>query len=152
MTDGDEIRLGNALLLVTVTDAKPATVPDARPEPADAPHTLLAAAEAGETDLTEIRGYQLLQELGRGGQGVVHLARREKTGELLALKTLLAHGSVSRAVREGFLREFACTRALRHRNWSPSTVAACTAARSTSPASSAVGAVSPTGSSGPAAD
>ncbi|MFF1911849.1 protein kinase [Streptomyces sp. NPDC058239] len=116
LTDGDEIRLGNALLLVTVTDAKPATVPDARQDPADALHTLLAAAEAGESDLTAIRGYQLLQELGRGGQGVVHLARREETGELLALKTLLAHGSVSRAARDGFLREFACTRALRHRN------------------------------------
>ncbi|MFJ1546067.1 protein kinase [Streptomyces sp. NPDC088246] len=116
LTDGDEIRLGNALLLVTVTDPKPATVPDARQDPADALHTLLAAAEAGETGLTAIRGYQLLQELGRGGQGVVHLARREETGELLALKTLSAHGSVSRAARDGFLREFDCTRALRHRN------------------------------------
>ncbi|MFD3621069.1 protein kinase [Streptomyces sp. NPDC058676] len=116
LADGDELRIGTAVLLVTVTDAEPAPVPDVRHDPSDAPHTLLAAADAGEPALTGIRGYRLLQELGRGGQGVVHLARREGTGELLALKTLSAHGPVSRPARDGFLREFACTRALQHRN------------------------------------
>ncbi|MFE4328870.1 protein kinase [Streptomyces sp. NPDC056831] len=116
LTDGDEIRLGNALLLVTVTDTRPATVrcpPGPRRRPAHA-----AGRRGGGRNRPhrDPRGYQLLQELGRGGQGVVHLARREETGELLALKTLSAHGSVSRAARDGFLREFDCTRALRHRN------------------------------------
>jgi serine/threonine protein kinase len=124
LADGDEIRLGGAVLRVAVTGAAPADGPDpardtasARGEDAvRATHTLMAAAEAGDPALAPIRGYRVLQELGRGGQGVVHLVRREETGELLALKTLLARGWVSGPARDGFLREFACTQALRHRN------------------------------------
>ncbi|MEV5146208.1 protein kinase [Streptomyces sp. NPDC052727] len=114
LADGDEIRVGGAVLRVSVQAEEPSTEhADAR-DPVDATHTLLDAAEAGEPELTGIRGYRLLQELGRGGQGVVHLARNEETGELLALKTLLAHRAVDPSARDGFLREFACTRALRH--------------------------------------
>ncbi|MFE4663466.1 protein kinase [Streptomyces sp. NPDC056716] len=122
LADGDEIRVGDTFLRVTVTirdtdtgtGAVTVTAPGA--DPAAAPHTLLAAAEAGDPGLTGIRGYQLLQELGRGGQGVVHLAREEETGELLALKTLVAPVEVSSSARAEFLREFAITQALRHRN------------------------------------
>ncbi|MET8826976.1 FHA domain-containing serine/threonine-protein kinase [Streptomyces sp. NPDC004610] len=118
--DGDEIRVGDTVLRISVTDPAPgveaSTWADTRQDPVGAAHTLLAAAEAGHTDLTAIRGYELLQELGRGGQGVVHLARREGTGELVALKTLEVPGPVGAAARDEFLREFAVTRALRHRN------------------------------------
>ncbi|MGW2101463.1 protein kinase domain-containing protein [Streptomyces olivaceoviridis] len=114
LADGDEIRVGGAVLRVSVQAGEPSPAhADAR-DPVDALHTLLDAAEAGEPGLAGIRGYRLLQELGRGGQGVVHLVRNEETGELLALKTLPAHRAVDPAARDGFLREFACTRALRH--------------------------------------
>ncbi|MFF2120914.1 protein kinase [Kitasatospora sp. NPDC058184] len=122
LSDGDEIRVGRAVLRVAVHAAEPMAGdpgPDAdarTPDPVEALHVLLDAAGAGAPELTGIRGYQVLQELGRGGQGVVHLARHEETGELLALKTLSAHGAVDPSAREGFLREFACTRALRHPN------------------------------------
>jgi serine/threonine protein kinase len=117
LADGDEIGVGGAVLRVSVQAAvRPAIgLAEAR-DPVDAVQALMAAAEAGTPDVAGIRGYRLLQELGRGGQGVVHLARDEKTGELLALKTLLAHGTVDPAARDGFLREFTCTRALRHPN------------------------------------
>lgn len=114
LADGDEIRVGGAVLRVSVRAEGPSTAHADERDPVDALHTLLDAADAGEPELTGIRGYRLLQELGRGGQGVVHLARNEATGELLALKTLLAHHAVDPSARDGFLREFACTRALRH--------------------------------------
>ncbi|MBG7697881.1 protein kinase [Streptomyces sp. MC1] len=114
LADGDEIRVGGAVLRVSVRAEGPAASHADERDPVDALHTLLDAADAGEPELTGIRGYRLLQELGRGGQGVVHLARNEETGELLALKTLLAHHAVDPSARDGFLREFACTRALRH--------------------------------------
>ncbi|MFS4093916.1 protein kinase domain-containing protein [Streptomyces sp. AF1A] len=116
LADGDEIRVGDAVLRVAVQTEEPSTTPADARDPIDALHTLLAAAEAGDPELTGIRGYRLLQELGRGGQGVVYLARKEETGELLALKTLLAHRTVDPSARDGFLREFSCTRALRHPN------------------------------------
>lgn len=142
LADGDEIRLGGAVLRVSVTGGRArgetgtlgetgtreeaggrsgtrdGTRDGGRPgdDAAEAAHTLMAAARDGDPALAPIHGCRLLQELGRGGQGVVHLLRREETGELLALKTLVAHGPVGAPARDGFLREFACTRALRHRN------------------------------------
>ncbi|TDO37475.1 protein kinase domain-containing protein [Paractinoplanes brasiliensis] len=74
--DGDELRLGDAYVLVRVA----------------------------------IGGLALLRELGRGAQGVVHLAR-EPGGELVAVKTLTAPGAT-----ELFRRELDCTAALRHPN------------------------------------
>jgi len=115
LSDGDEIRVGGAVLRVSVRAAEQPAPADGEPrDPVDAVHALMAAAEAGAPDAAGIRGYRLLQELGRGGQGVVHLARNEESGELVALKTLLAHRAVDPSARDGFLREFACTRALRH--------------------------------------
>jgi hypothetical protein len=124
LVDGDEIWCGGAVLHVSIagTAADEATVgavdgpPDDGRDSAAAVRKLLAAAEAGEPSLVELRGHRLLGELGRGGQGVVHLARYEPTGELRAVKILVADGVLDAASRAGFLREFACTRALRHRN------------------------------------
>jgi hypothetical protein len=140
LADGDEVRLGGAVLRVSVTGGRPRGQTGARTggeartaertdpligtrtggrtgdDAEEAAHALMAAARGGDPALAPLHGCRLLQELGRGGQGVVHLLRREESGELLALKTLVAHGPASDSARDGFLREFACTRALRHRN------------------------------------
>ncbi|WP_307872646.1 FHA domain-containing serine/threonine-protein kinase [Paractinoplanes ovalisporus] len=55
-------------------------------------------------------GLTVLRELGRGAQGVVHLAR-ETDGRLVAVKTLTAPGATAL-----FRRELDCTAALRHPN------------------------------------
>ncbi|MER5702846.1 FHA domain-containing serine/threonine-protein kinase [Micromonospora sp. NPDC002296] len=112
---GDEIRVGRARLRITVADDRPATVAaPAGADPGDALPALLAAAAASAPDLSDFRDHRVLHELGRGGQSVVYLARHEPSGRLVALKTLLADRAVDPAARDGFLREFACVRALRH--------------------------------------
>jgi hypothetical protein len=77
---------------------------------------LLRRAGGAGPDLAAIRGYAVVRELGRGGQGVVYLAEHEASGRLMALKMLLAEVAVEERARNGFLREIESTRALRHPN------------------------------------
>ncbi|WP_236050523.1 serine/threonine-protein kinase [Nonomuraea cypriaca] len=74
-------------------------------------------SRAGEDEaLADLRRYEVVGELGRGGQGVVHLARCRDTGEMVALKVLLAQVAVEPHARTAFLREIAANRVLRHPN------------------------------------
>ena len=63
------------------------------------------------------RGYNLIARLGRGGMGVVDLARDEE-GNKVALKRLTLHGSASEIARsrERLLREADVLRKLHHPN------------------------------------
>lgn len=63
---------------------------------------------------TRLGSYELLEELGRGGQGVVYQARQPGTDRIIAIKrvTAAAHGSTS--FRARFEREVRATSALNH--------------------------------------
>lgn len=63
-----------------------------------------------------LRGYELVRQIGRGGQGVVYLVRHRGSGEQSALKVLLPDVAVEPWARDGFLREMDSVRRLRHRN------------------------------------
>ncbi|MFF5157796.1 protein kinase [Streptomyces sp. NPDC000348] len=91
LADGDVVRVGGTELLVSVT----------------AP---------GDDAPFDVHDYALLRELGRGGQGVVHLARHRSTGELVAVKLLSAEVAAEPEAGRQFLREIENTRALRHPN------------------------------------
>jgi serine/threonine-protein kinase len=52
-----------------------------------------------------IAGYQLIRELGRGGMGVVSLARRTADGLLVALKTIIPAEGITDVEIQRFLRE-----------------------------------------------
>jgi hypothetical protein len=61
-----------------------------------------------------IAGYQVLQELGRGGMGAVYLVRQDQTGERFALKVLLPQAAADERSSAQFLHEMETTRALQH--------------------------------------
>jgi hypothetical protein len=61
-----------------------------------------------------IAGYDILQELGRGGMGVVYLAVQRATKRRVALKVLLHGGYASDQQRRRFEREVDLAASLRH--------------------------------------
>lgn len=58
-----------------------------------------------------IPGYELLEELDRGGMAVVHKARHIKLNRIIALKTMLRADAISRA---RFLAEAEAVAAIQH--------------------------------------
>src|SRR5262245_58371623 len=65
---------------------------------------------------TVAAGYELLEELGRGGMGVVFKARQVSLKRLVALKMVRAGGFQSPESRERFLAEAAVVARLHHPN------------------------------------
>ncbi|MCC7133489.1 MAG: serine/threonine-protein kinase [Gemmatimonadales bacterium] len=63
--------------------------------------------------------YELIRELGRGGMGIVHLARDLKLDRLVALKVLPPAGAANDGLRDRFLREARTAAQLSHPNIVP---------------------------------
>ena len=63
-----------------------------------------------------IPGYDTIRILGRGGMGSVMLARDQKTGRAVAIKTLLPEFAVSDKAMQRFMREIDVAAALKHSN------------------------------------
>ncbi|MGC5660820.1 protein kinase domain-containing protein [Micromonospora sp. WMMD723] len=116
LSAGDEVRIGRATVRVTLSDDGTRAAAATGPDRGRALPTLAAAAALGAPGLDGFADHLVLRELGRGGHGVVYLARHEPSGRLVALKTLLADRAVDPAARDAFRREIACTRGLRHPN------------------------------------
>jgi serine/threonine-protein kinase len=132
--DGDVIKAGLTDLVVVLAlpapagptaTASPASIAATRCFPAaDAlPATATETAPPLPTDvaprplapvLRRVAGYEILRQLGRGGMGVVYLARRQDDRSLVALKTIAPAAAVQRHQTERFLREARILRELRH--------------------------------------
>lgn len=63
-----------------------------------------------------LRHYRIIRELGRGGQGLVLLARDEELRRLVALKTLTVVAAVTPGALQRFQNEGRAVAALRHPN------------------------------------
>src|SRR3954467_7727646 len=68
---------------------------------------------AGFEPGARIRHYEILRELGRGGMGVVYLARDTRLGRRVAIKVLLTRSS---GLTGAFLREARATASCNHDN------------------------------------
>jgi pSer/pThr/pTyr-binding forkhead associated (FHA) protein len=63
-----------------------------------------------------VPGYDMVRVLGRGGMGCVMLARDQKTGRAVAIKTLLPEYAATDKAMKRFLREIDVAAALKHQH------------------------------------
>lgn len=73
------------------------------------------AKRNGET-VPAIKGYEILRQIGVGGNGAVYQARRKKDAALVAVKVMLAKVAVSEHARKKFQHEMEILKSLRHSN------------------------------------
>lgn len=72
--------------------------------------------EPSDFGLKELSEYKFLRELGRGGMGVVYLARHELTGRLEVLKVLNERLTAMREARKRFEQEVRCIAMMDHKS------------------------------------
>jgi eukaryotic-like serine/threonine-protein kinase len=142
LTSGDRVQGGQTVLEVEVQSEQPVTV-NGMDAPTLTRPTLIPVdcANCGRREQTEashvnekmsfvcedcreelkrqpqpVPGYQMIKLLGRGGMGCVMLARDEKTGQSVAIKSLLPEVAVTEVSLRRFMREIQVAAALDHPN------------------------------------
>lgn len=68
---------------------------------------------------TKLGEFEIIRELGRGGMGIVYLARQPTLGRMVALKIIPQAAGLSEVTRSRFLREAAALASLSHPNIVP---------------------------------
>ena len=103
----------------TPSPPRPPAYPDQIPRVSDAGPTVAQAATDGifpPLAAPLIPGYQVLEEIGRGGMGVVYKARQEKANRLVAIKMILARKSASLEQQVRFQIEVEAVARFQHPN------------------------------------
>ncbi len=90
---------------------------ECRENPRQIMHLLIDKANREElADLGSLKGYRLLDVIGSGGQGFVHLAEKIETGERVAIKMMLPQCVLNRRAQEKFVTEASNMLAFNHPN------------------------------------
>jgi len=144
LNNGDRIQCGETILVVEVTTADSNDLPETTQDAGIPKRPVLvmvecqncgrreqAQASSPDEHLTflcedcrielkrspqAIPGYDTVKVIGRGGMGCVMLARDQRTGRAVAIKTLLPEFAVSDKAMKRFMREIDVAAALKHKN------------------------------------
>ncbi|HEX4608669.1 MAG TPA: FHA domain-containing serine/threonine-protein kinase [Urbifossiella sp.] len=109
--DGDEIGAGHTVFKVSIVAPR---VPE--PMTLDLPVAPAVGLTADYHSFPPVSGYRIDSELGRGGMGVVYRARRDRDGQMVALKTIAPARKANRKQIDRFLRECRILADLNHPN------------------------------------
>ena len=141
LSSGDRIQGGATVLQVEVQAEHPVTIDNSEAPTLSRPTLVqVECANCGRREQTEaapdakltflcedcraelkrrpqpVPGYEMIRVLGRGGMGCVMLARDEKNGNSVAIKTLLPEVAVADQSLKRFMREIEVAAALDHPN------------------------------------
>ncbi|MGO9465240.1 MAG: protein kinase domain-containing protein [Isosphaeraceae bacterium] len=109
-------RLRNAQGSPEMSAANRPQVGDATADRGPAIAIALPPADTMPPGLADLPDYEVIRELGRGGMGVVYLARNKLMGRLEVLKVVGGHLIERPGVRDRFLREVQSAAKLQHKN------------------------------------
>lgn len=137
LTDGDEIRGGDTRFRVRIertdvaldlcADQKWVAISPGSKSPEDSNHEMedddlklplsdFSSKKEPEEQPKFIGDYEIIEELGRGGMGVVYKARHQQNGRIDAVKTITPAVAGSEVIVARFLREVGILRRLKHPN------------------------------------